>query len=177
MSGCQNGVGIGAGRTLFARSGTSTPASVTVTEHQKDGIVVDRIGSDATITGQHRAGCGRHTAHRRERRAGQPGRIGDVSGNTITGHQCDHTSCGPDPLTQTADDGVLLFDAGGEHGGAAPTCWPTTTSASTTTHDRDHVTVNDNTVFGNRYVGLFIDQGNANVATQLHQRREHRRGR
>jgi hypothetical protein len=161
MSGCQNGVAVGAGRTLFSQVGHLVASQLTITEHQKIGIVVDGTGSDATITGSTVQGVGATPLIAENGVQVSRGATATVSGNTITAHECDHTSCGPDPLTQTQSIGVLLSNAGA--GTVVQFNSLSSNDIAVYNTTTGTTTINDNTIFGNRYVGVFLDQGNADL--------------
>ena len=163
LSGCQNGIGIQAGRNLFTETGTLNATGVTVTEHQKGAIVIDNAGSGGSVTGSTITGVGATTAIAENGVQISRGAVATVSGNTISGHKCDHVSCGPDPVADTQSGGVLLFEAG-----------TGTLIDNNDILDNDMgvynyspgaaVTVSNNTITGNRFEGVFLDQGTTTVS-------------
>ena len=167
LSGCQNGIGIQAGRNLFTETATLNATGVTITDYQKGGIVIDATGSGGTVTGSTITGVGNTPMIAQNGVQISRGASATVTNNTISGNRCDHVSCGPDLVADTASAGVLLFNQG----------------AGTVIDDNDILsndmgvynffdgtfppsgaaTVSDNTITGNRFVGVFLDEGNANL--------------
>ncbi|TML88310.1 MAG: hypothetical protein E6G06_16450 [Actinobacteria bacterium] len=161
LGGCQNGVGILAGRSANSTTGTLNATGVTVTDYQKGGIVFDNAGSGGSVTSSVVTGVGNTSAIAQNGVQVSGGATATLTGNTISGNQCDHPSCGPDSLTQTQDAGVLLFQAGAG-----------TVVSSNNVNNNDigvynfstgAVTINSNTVANNRFEGIFLDEGTANV--------------
>src|SRR5439155_1589335 len=58
LGGCQNGVGILAGRSANSTTGTLNATGVTVTDYQKGGIVFDNAGSGGSVTSSVVTGVG-----------------------------------------------------------------------------------------------------------------------
>lgn len=158
FSGCQSGRAIVVGSMAHGQTGAATIAGNTITGYQKSGIVVDNAGSFASITNNMVSGVGPTTAIAQNGIQIMQGASANVSGNTVSGNECDVASCGPDPMTQTQSVGIMTYQ-----GGAG-----TTISGNTLTGNDigvyawapgSGVAVTGNSFTNNRYEGLFADQG------------------
>jgi hypothetical protein len=167
LSGCQNGVGIDAGRNAFTTTGTLNATGVTVTDYQKGGIVIDRTGSGGSVTGSTITGVGNTVAIAQNGVQISRGAVATVSGNTISGNRCDHPTCGADPVADVQDGGVLLFEAGAgtliNSNNINNNDMGVYNFASGAFPPLGAVTISNNPMTGNRFEGVFIDQGTANV--------------
>ena len=161
LGGAQQGFGIIVGS---AGAATATITDNMVVDYQKTGIVVRGTGSTGTITGNIVMGAGATTATAQNGIQVSAGASATVSGNTVSGNECDDAAagCGPDPETQTQATGILLFE-----------------SAAGTTVMNNTFTGNDvgiynlaqgtmliaNQLIRNRFHGIVLDQGDATVDT------------
>jgi hypothetical protein len=161
LSGCQNGVGILAGRNANTTTGTLNATGVTVTDYQKGGIVFDNTGSGGSVTSSTITGVGNTPAIAQNGVQVSSGATATVTGSTISANRCDHTSCGPDSLTQTQDGGVLLFSAGA--GTVVSGNNINNNDIGVYNFSTGAVTISGNTIANNRYEGVFLDEGTANV--------------
>lgn len=165
--GCQGGVGIQVGRNLGSQAGTASMSSVTVTNYQKTGVVVDGPGNSAVIKSSTVTGAGASPAIAQNGIQISRGASGTIQNSTVTGNECDATSggCGPDGFSDTQSCGVLLFD-------------PSTTLATKVTGS--NISDNDIGIYNlasgpgvtnvfqantlaNRYENVGLDQGSASV--------------
>jgi len=161
FGGCQNGLGIIVGSSTASASATIT--NNMVVGYQKGGIVVRRTGSTATITGNVVTGVGATPAIAQNGIQVSDGAVATVTGNQVSGNQCDHATCGPDPVADYQSIGVLLAAAGGG----------TTVSGNTVSSNDIGIynwadgptSITGNTVQANRYEGIYLDEGNATVAS------------
>jgi hypothetical protein len=170
FSGAQHGVALRIGSGPAGQVGHGTVDSVTVKRYQKTGLEVDGPGSDATLTNNVVHGVGptpliAQNGIQISRSAGAT-----VSRNTVLSNECEAGTCGPDVATDSLSAGVLLFQ---------PDAASTTVSANTivgndmgvynlqTDTDPGTVTVSSNAVLGNRYVGVFLDQGHAALSSNI----------
>ena len=168
--GCQQGIGIRAGSDLLGLKGNLIANNIKVLDYQKGGIVVDGSGSSGTITnsviqGDQLPGLSTNIAMNGVEIA--RGASGSISGSTVSGNECNHPSCGPNPLTQTQSAGILLFNSLGE----SPVPAVSATNNVVTGNDigiyTDELTgtstISGNTVNLNREEGLFLDEGSTSV--------------
>jgi titin len=167
--GCQQGIGIRAGSNFLGLVGHLIADHLTVLRYQKGGINVDGPGSSATITnstvqGDQLAGLS-PTIAMNGIQIGR-GASGSISGTAVSGNECDHPSCGADPLTQTQSVGILLFDFT-----TSPVANVSATGNNVTGNDigiytsqlQGLATLSGNTVNANRYEGVLLDEGTALV--------------
>ncbi|MFN8544678.1 MAG: NosD domain-containing protein [Candidatus Binatia bacterium] len=158
MSGCQNGRAIRVGEN--ATPATATVIHNVIVGYQKNGIDLRNAGTTATITGNTITGTGLTPL------IAQNGIVvvsagATIQGNTVTGNDCNHTSCGPDPISDTQSTGVLLLFAQ-----AGTTVTDNTMSANDIGIYNNAVgptTIMGNAVTDNRYIGICLDEGNAAV--------------
>ena len=164
FSGCQNGVGIVVGSSSPSSTGTAIIRNNTIVDYQKNGIVVRTAGSSATIDGNTVTGMGPQTLIAQNGIQVSGGAFATVTGNDVSGHECNHVSCGPDPLTQTQSVGILLFASA------------TGTSVAGNSVSGNDIgiynfapssTINANNVLSNRYEGIFLDEGHADVTNNV----------
>ena len=102
FSGCQNGIGIQIGKQAFAEVGHAVITNTAVSNYQKAGIVVDNVGSDATITGDTIDGHGDSTVIAQNGIQISRGATAIVENNLVQGNQCDVPGvCGSDPINDT----------------------------------------------------------------------------
>lgn len=158
LSGCQNGRAIRIGETASPASGTVTRNSVI--GYQKNGIDLRNCGTAATISDNTIVGAGPTPL------IAQNGMVvvsagATIQGNTVTGNACDHPSCGPDPINDTQSTGVLLLfaQAGSTVSGNALSG----NDIGVYSNAVGATTLSGNQIASNRYIGVFLDQGNATV--------------
>src|SRR5262245_32789737 len=161
LDGCQEGLGIVAGTALGAAV-TVTILNNMVVHYQKNGITVRGQGSRATITGNTVTGAGATPAIAQNGIQVSSGAIATVSGNIVSGNECDNPACGSDPLGDFAT-GILLFHP------AAGTM--VTNNNTFTANDvgiynlAQGTTIMGNTLSQNRSHGIILDEGEATVAS------------
>ena len=85
FSGCQNGVAIQVGRSLFSTSGTATITNNTITGFQKNGITISNTGSSATISGNTITGAGATSVIAQNGIQVSSGAGGSITNNVISG--------------------------------------------------------------------------------------------
>ncbi len=86
FSGCQNGVGIQAGRAADSTSGSVTAKSNVIDDYQKNGITVSNAGSLGTITGNTIVGAGPTPVIAQNGIQVSSGASGTVSKNDVSGN-------------------------------------------------------------------------------------------
>ena len=95
------------------------------------------------------------------------GASGSISGSTVSGNECDHPSCGTNPVTQTQSAGILLFNNLGQ----SPVPTVSATNNIVTGNDigiysdelTGTTTISGNNVNLNRDEGIYLDEGSASV--------------
>jgi hypothetical protein len=124
----------GEGNGIVAGSGPAGTATVTIVHntiarYQKNGITVRGADSTATISDNTVTGAGPTTMLAQNGIQVSGGAFATVTGNTVSGHQCDVPAMRPRSATQGEAGGIALFPAA-----AGPPWWatpsPATTSAS-----------------------------------------------
>jgi hypothetical protein len=140
-----------------------------VSGYQKNGIDIVGVGTTGTISTSTVAGAGETPAIAQNGIQVSDGASAMLSGNTITGNECDvEGACGSDPLNDTQSTGILLFGAS-----------PKTVVANNNLVGNDigvyyladpaspkptaNLVIRGNHYTDNRYEGLVLDQGLANV--------------
>ncbi len=163
LSGCQNGTGIRFGAATTSQVGTGGVQNSTIETFQKNGVTVDHVGSNATISGNTIVGEVPPPSIAQNGVQVSRGATAVVSNNTVRNEQCGAASCGPN-FNQESATAILLFNPGN-----------TTISGNTlTTSDYGIilsndaastaiVTVNNNTISNNRYGGVFAIGGTLNL--------------
>lgn len=167
LSGAQHGQGIFVGRSSYSTSGTATITNNTITDYQKGGIVVSNTGSSAIISDNTVTGVGATPYIAQNGIQISSGATGSITGNTISGNECDYTtsppgiSCGSDLYNDYQSIGVLLYAPG-----AGTTVAKNTVSGNDigVYNLADNSSISGNHVTNNRYEGIFLDQGSATVA-------------
>ena len=166
--GCQQGIGIRAGSSALGQVGHLIANGVTVQNYQKGGIVVDGVGSSTTIANSTIVGNpmfypfiamnGIEVAR---------GASGSLASNAVSGNECNHPVCGADPINDTQSAGILVFD----DPATSPVPVVSVTNNNVTGNDigiysdqlTGTATISGNQVNANRYEGIFLDEGSANV--------------
>lgn len=168
INGCQGGIGIQVGMawTKPVEVGHATLQGVTVTDYQKNGITVDGAGSSATITGTTVTGAGATPETAQNGIQVSNGASAKIKASKVSGNECDHSSCGPDGLSQYQATGLLLF-------GAAPGSSVASTelagndigayyySTAAKQPSSPELSLSKDSFVGNRYEGVVLDQGDA----------------
>ncbi len=158
-NGCQTGLAINIGRTGVG-IGHASIASVLVTSYQKGGVVVRNAGSTlkmsgSTITDPPSPAIASNGMEIVD------GAVGTVSGNTISGNECNLVSvCGP-ALTQTQSAGLLSIDAGAGTQITGNRVTANDIGIYAVNSTPAAVTISGNNAGGNRDEDLFIDAGTA----------------
>jgi hypothetical protein len=174
INGCQGGVGIEVGMswTTPVEVGHATLKDVTVDNYQKNGITIDGTGSTATITGTTVTGAGPTTQTAQNGIQVSYGAEAAIKDSTVTGNECDLTGgnipCGSDSMNDYQAAGILFY-------GSAPGSSVTDSSVGDSdigvyAFDENaaapvtaNVTVSHDTLNGDRYEGLVLDQGFTSV--------------
>jgi parallel beta-helix repeat protein len=161
LSGIQSGAAIRAGSNALAQSAHLFAHQVTISDYQKGAIVVDG-NSTALVENNTITGVSSTTLIAQNGIQISRGAVAIVSANTVTGNEYSGTFGGPDPLNDTQSAGILLFEAGAG----------TVVSGNTVSGNdvgiynlsNGPTSIDNNTLSGNRYEGLFFDQGQAEAS-------------
>ena len=159
LSGCQNGVGIRAGSATLSQVGHLIATSNTITNYQKNGIVVSNNGSSGVIQNNIVNGPGLPNNIAPNGIQVSSGAVATVTGNTIGGNLCGALSCGPG-ITDTQSAGILLFQAGNTQ---VLSNIVTNNDMGIYTYDSVPLTIQQNTLIDNRYEGIVLNQGDTTV--------------
>jgi parallel beta-helix repeat protein len=108
LGGCQNGIAIGVGRAVYGTTGSATIEDNTIEDFQKGGIVVDNVGSDATITDNTISGIGPTSTIAQNGIQISRGATSEVTDNTIS----DLDYLVPSGGTAWTSAGILLYQPG-----------------------------------------------------------------
>jgi len=171
FNGCQGGVGIQVGMawTTPVEVGHATLKNVTVEHYQKNGITVDGAGSTATVNASTvtTAPTDQLAQNGIQISNGAQGKITDSS---VSGDECNEPSaCGSDSLSFAQSTGVLFY-------GAAPGTSVTHSSisgsdigvysfdAAAAAPTTPNATVSNDTLSGDRYEAVALDQGSTVVS-------------
>ncbi|MDX1993757.1 MAG: right-handed parallel beta-helix repeat-containing protein, partial [bacterium] len=162
LYGCQAGIGIRVGGYGDAGTpGTAALENVEVFEYQKGGIVVSGEGSSAQIVDSTFTGGGNEDRIAQNGIQVSYGATAIIVGANVSDHRCDNATCGADPLTSSFGAGVLIYDA------------DEVEVRNSTIEDNDTGVYNygddtqiiSNTLTGNRYYGVFLDEGSATLTS------------
>lgn len=173
LNGCQGGVGIQVGMawTTPVEVGHLTLADSSVSGYQKNGITIDGWRSTASIDHATVAGAGPTSAIAQNGIQVSNSGKASIADSRIIGNECSDNAapCGSNGLTQTQSAGVLFF-------GAA--VGSTLTGSAISNNDmgvyysadpsgrvitKPAVQLSGDTFSDNRYEGIVLDQGAANV--------------
>jgi hypothetical protein len=163
LSGCQNGTGIRFGAAVTSQVGSGSVQNSTVETFQKNGITVDNVGSNATISGNTVIGEVPPPNIAQNGIQISRGATATITNNTVRNEQCGAASCGP-ALNQESATAILLFNPGN------------TTISSNTLTNSDYgiilsndvastatINVSNNTISNNRYGGVLASGGTLNL--------------
>ena len=159
LSGCQNGVGIIVGSP--SNSASATIANNTFTNYQKNGMIVRRAGSNATINGNVVTGIGPTPLIAQNGIQVGDGAVASITGNQVSGNECDHPTCGPDFVNDYQSAGILLADAATGtvvSGNSAPN-----NDIGIYNWASGPTSISGNTVHGSRFEAIILDEGDATV--------------
>lgn len=166
--GCQNGVGIRVGAQSTGQTGTLSMSNSSVVNFQKGGIVVDNVGSSATLTGNTVTGLGPVGIASNGIQISR-GATATVTNNTITNLQCNIAppTCGADPTANAQSAGILFYDAGNVTASGNTVSGNDTGVQvyNDTTTGIGTLTLNNNTLSNNLYENVYVESATLNLAT------------
>jgi hypothetical protein len=172
LNGCQGGVAIQVGMawTTPVEVGHATLLDDSISGYQKNGITVDGTGSSAAIDDTTVTGIGATAQIAQNGIQISNGALGTIYGSTVTGNECDDTTgnCGPSVLDNTTATGVLLY---GPAAGSSVTASAISDNDTGVYNAEDTarapssptVSINFDTLAGDRYEGIDLDQGWASI--------------
>jgi nitrous oxidase accessory protein NosD len=113
INGCQYGVGIQIGMSYTSSLGLGVAKLTkdTISGYQKNGITVEGVGSEATISKATVTGAGPIAALAQNGIGVQLGAKATITGSTITADECNNPTCGSNSLASYQSDGVYFYDA------------------------------------------------------------------
>jgi len=158
---CQQGDDIRYGSRFLAQAASGTIDHVTVTGYQKTGIVIDGDNTTVKLSNSTITGDGPQTNIGQNGVQISRGAHATVTGNTISGDECNAPTCGPNGNSDVQSGAILLFDAGS--GTTISNNTINTSDAgvlrSDTNTSSPSVTISGNTFNGNRYEGIYLFGG------------------
>lgn len=112
-SGCQGGVAIqlGSARTTPNETAKATLSGDTVEDYQKNGIDVTGSGTSAKITATTVTGSGATPDTAQNGIEVAYGGSAKISGVTVSGNECENSTCGANPISDYQATGVLFYGA------------------------------------------------------------------
>jgi parallel beta-helix repeat protein len=162
LSGCQNGRGIRVGDA--GSPATAVIHDASVLNFQKSGIDVRNAASSVNAHDNVVTGPGA-TPLIASNGVVVVDATASIVNNTISGNECNHAVCGPDPVADTQSCGVLLIGVPGT---------TTVTGNSVSANDigiynisTGPTTISGNQLSGNRFEGIVLDEGSATVSLNL----------
>jgi len=113
INGCQYGLGIliGIPESGVIGHGSATLTNDTVTGYQKNGITAAGGDVEAHISKVTVTGAGPQPELAQNGIGIQEGATATITKATVSGNECDHSSCGPDALDEYQSDGVYFYGA------------------------------------------------------------------
>jgi hypothetical protein len=172
LNGCQGGVGIQVGMawTTPVEVGHATLLDDSISGYQKNGITIDGSGSSANIDDTTVTGIGATPAIAQNGIQISNGAYGSILDSTVSGNECDDVAggCGPDILTGVTATGVLFYGPAAGSNVTASTIDGNDTGvyngeSSASAPHAPVVAISADTLAGNRYDGVLLDQGWASV--------------
>jgi len=166
INGCQGGIGIQVGMawTTPVERGHLTLTNATVSGYQKNGVTVDGAGSTAKISYDSVTGAGQTTQTAQNGIQISNGGYATISHTTVSGNECNNSTCGANALTDYQATGVLFYGAkkGSSivsstltHNDIGAYFYSTRATLSSSAED----SLKFSTVLNNRYEGVVLDQG------------------
>jgi parallel beta-helix repeat protein len=168
--GCQQGIGIQIGRNKIGQVGSATLANDLIEGYQKNGITVDAPGSKATIKGVTVKSEPTSQIARNGIQVSR-GATAKITSSTIEGNECNAGSCGGNkgfsPFQEEEDaTGILFYLAGSGSSVKNSTINGNDIGVYNLLRGSESAktTLTGNSLSGNRYWGVALDQGSATVS-------------
>jgi parallel beta-helix repeat protein len=160
LSGCQNGRGIRVGDSGSPASAVIHNA--TIVNYQKNGIDVRNAASTVNAHDNVVTGPGATPLIASNGVVVVSAAV-SIANNTVSGNECNHASCGADPVNDTQSCGILLIDPAS----GTAVSGNTISGNDIGVYNSSSITtpISGNQLSGNRYEGILLDQGDAAVAS------------
>jgi parallel beta-helix repeat protein len=171
LFGLQTGRGILVGSTGRSQVGHAVITNSTITDYQKSGIVTGGNGTTVTVTGTTITGVGPTAVIAQNGIDINPGTTtATITSNTISGNEFIGTNSGPNPISNTQSDGILIDGSSPSPG--TPNTVVTVMNNTISGNDDGinsipnlfTVTISGNTVKNNRFEGMVLEQGTTAVS-------------
>jgi len=170
INGCQGGIGIQVGMAWSqpVEAGHATLSHDAISEYQKNGITVDGTESSAKISTTTVAGAGATPAIAQNGIQVSNGAKATIQSSTISGNECDASSCGANAFSETQATGVLFYGAANGSKVISSTLKENDigayfVSSNPTQPHTPEVTISQDEMNADRYEGVALDQGDASV--------------
>jgi nitrous oxidase accessory protein NosD len=175
LNGCQYGVGIQVGMSYATpeQPGTAKLVSDTVSGYDKNGITVDGVGSQATITKATVTGAGEIPQTAQNGIGVQLGATATITSSTISGNECDltdeppETPCGANAMADYQATGVYFYEAAAGSSLAKSTLEGNDVGAEGFDSSSADPVIKYDTFEDDRYESVQISQGSATVANDV----------
>jgi hypothetical protein len=169
INGCQGGVGIQVGSTRSTPSqvGTVVMSDDSISGYQKNGMTIDGVGSSGnlkhvTVTG---AGATDQTAQNGIQVS--RGATAKITLSTVSGNECNNSSCGADSQADSQATGVLFYNAGNGSSVTASTLSGNDIgvyASAVTAPTASQIAIKVDTFTNNRYESVLLDQGSTTLS-------------
>jgi hypothetical protein len=170
INGCQQGIGIQIGRNRIGQVGSAKLTNDLIEGYQKNGITVDAPGSKATIKGVTVKSSPTSEIAQNGIQVSR-GAVAKITGSTVEGNECNVGSCGGNkgfsPFQEEEDStGILFYLAGSGSSvkGSAINGNDIGIYNLLRGSESAKTSVTANSLKGNRYWGIALDQGSATVS-------------
>jgi hypothetical protein len=164
INGCQYGGGIQIG-SYWDPPATAKLVSDSVSEYQKNGITVEGSGTNATISKASVTGAGPIAAIAQNGIGVEYGAKATISSSTVTGNECENSTCGPDPLADYQSDGVYFYEGAEGSSLKASTLSGNDVGAEAYGPTVDGPTISTDKFTGDRYESVSIGEGRATITS------------
>jgi parallel beta-helix repeat protein len=168
--GCQQGIGLQIGRNKIGQVGTATLSSDLIEGYQKNGITIDGPGSKAKVQGLTVKSEPTSEIARNGIQVSR-GATAKISSSTIEGNECNAGSCGGNkgfsPFQEEEDaTGILFYLAGSGSSVKNSTINVNDIGIYNLLRGSESAktSLTGNSLSGNRYWGVALDQGSATVS-------------
>jgi hypothetical protein len=158
--GCQSNVGDAVlVQTPPAGASVVSISNNVVTNYQKNGITCNDEGTNCSIDGNTVSPLAAATSTTGDATNGIQvayGAVGMVSGNTVSGNECNVSACGPNLVTQTQSAGILTYESSAGTSVNGNTVSGNDIGIATV---GDSAVSSNNQIQNNRYEGLLVNDG------------------
>ena len=169
INGCQGGVAyeIGTARTEPSEVGNASFKGGSVSGYQKNGITVEGTGSSIAVNGTTVTGAGATPETAQNGIQISYGAAGSIKKATVTGNECDNSTCGADSQADYQSTGVLFYGAANGSSVTASTIngndigvySESTSETEPSEPASSQVLVSGNKLENDRYEGVLVSSG------------------